>query len=528
MSDTVTDHHLPSRANPLRIPNIIALVVLVLLVLAPLVIDVHGEAEVVQIESEAAASPDGSMSPELTDALADAEAGPADHGEHGGHDDHGVPPYWQIGTIPFVVLLLSIAVLPLLRSTMHWWEDNTNRLAVALGLGLLTVVFYAVVQGPVAALLAIEHAIPGEYIPFIMLLFSLYVISGGISITGDLKATPTVNAGFILVGTLIASFIGTTGASMLLIRPLLETNRERKHVVHTVVFFIFLVSNIGGTLLPIGDPPLFLGYLRGVPFDWTLVLWKEWAFLGVLLLVVYWIWDSIVVRRETPLDAALDDAIRRPLRLTGSVNLLLLLGVVFAVALLDPSKPIPGTEIHAFPFCRELVMLGLAGASLALTPSGIRASNRFNYHAIVEVAALFVGIFLTMQVPLAVLKANGAELGLESPTHFFWLTGILSSFLDNAPTYLVFFQTAESMTPAAGEGILDLQNGGHIREDLLTAISLGAVFMGANTYIGNGPNFMVKSIAEQSGVRMPSFFGYMVYSVLVLIPAMILVNWLFL
>ncbi|MHC4794710.1 MAG: sodium:proton antiporter, partial [Planctomycetota bacterium] len=219
MSDTVTDHHLPNKPNPLRIPNIIALVVLGLLVLAPLVVDLHGEGEAGRIEAEAAASPDGSMSPELSNTLADAEAGDADHGDHGGHGDHGVPPYWQIGTIPFVVLLLSIAVLPLLRSTMHWWEDNTNRLAVALGLGLLTIVFYAVVQGPVAALLAIEHAIPGEYIPFIMLLFSLYVISGGISITGDLKATPTVNAGFILVGTLIASFIGTTGASMLLIRP---------------------------------------------------------------------------------------------------------------------------------------------------------------------------------------------------------------------------------------------------------------------------------------------------------------------
>ena len=225
----------------------------------------------IRVEFEAAAAPDGSMSPELADAAAES----ADD-----HEDHGVPPFWQIGTVPFVLLLLSIAVLPLLRKTMHWWEDNTNRLAVALGAGLLTMVFYAVVDGPTAALLAIEHAIPGEYIPFIMLLFSLYVISGGISITGDLKATPTVNATFILVGTLIASFIGTTGASMLLIRPLLETNRERKHVVHTVVFFIFLVSNIGGTLLPIGDPPLFLGYLRGVPFDWTLVLWKEWAFLG--------------------------------------------------------------------------------------------------------------------------------------------------------------------------------------------------------------------------------------------------------
>ena len=245
MTDANPNHPHPSSANPLRIPNLIGLIILGLLVLAPLVVDLHGEPEADRVEFEAAAAPDGSMSPELADAAAES----ADD-----HEDHGVPPFWQIGTVPFVLLLLSIAVLPLLRKTMHWWEDNTNRLAVALGAGLLTMVFYAVVDGPTAALLAIEHAIPGEYIPFIMLLFSLYVISGGISITGDLKATPTVNATFILVGTLIASFIGTTGASMLLIRPLLETNRERKHVVHTVVFFIFLVSNIGGTLLPSVTP----------------------------------------------------------------------------------------------------------------------------------------------------------------------------------------------------------------------------------------------------------------------------------
>ena len=361
-----------------------------------------------------------------------------------------------------------------------------------------------------------------------MLLFSLYVISGGISITGDLKATPTVNTSFILVGTLIASFIGTTGASMLLIRPLLETNKERKYRVHTVVFFIFLVSNIGGTLLPIGDPPLFLGYLKGVPFTWTLMLWKEWAFMAAILLVVYWIWDRILVAREAPIDLARDETERRPLRLRGAINLLLLVGVVFAVALLDPSKPIPGTDWHAFPFMRELVMLGLAGASLALTPAGVREANRFNYHAIAEVGALFVGIFITMQVPLAVLKANGAELGLETPGQFYWLTGILSSFLDNAPTYLVFFQTAESLTTSGGEGILELSGGEFIREDLLIGISLGAVFMGANTYIGNGPNFMVKSIAEQEGVRMPSFFGYMFYSGLVLVPCFVLVHLLFL
>ncbi|MEE2973133.1 MAG: sodium:proton antiporter [Planctomycetota bacterium] len=430
--------------------------------------------------------------------------------------------------MPFVLLLLAIAVLPLVGRTMHWWESNTNRLAVSLVLAFATLAYYAILDSPTGALLAVEHAIPGEYVPFIMLLFSLYVISGGISITGDLKPTPTVNAGFILVGTLIASFIGTTGASMLLIRPMLETNRARKHRVHTVVFFIFLVSNIGGTLLPIGDPPLFLGYLKGVPFTWTLMLWKEWAFLGAILLALYWIWDTVMFKREGSIDLQRDEGERRPLRLRGVVNLLLLTGVVFAVALLDPSKPLPGTDWYAFPFMRELVMLGLAGMSLALTPRGLREANRFNYHAIAEVAALFVGIFITMQVPLAVLKANGAELGLETPGQFYWLTGILSSFLDNAPTYLVFFQTAESLTTSGGEGVLELSGGGFIREDLLIGISLGAVFMGANTYIGNGPNFMVKSIAEQEGVRMPSFFGYMFYSGLVLVPCFVVVHLLFL
>ena len=512
-----------SRSSPLRIPNLIGLGIIALLVLAPLVVELGDpgpNAEAI----EQAADP-------LNEAAAPLEADPeAHHGDDHGHHAHGVPPLWQVGTIPFVLLLLAIAILPLLRRTMHWWESNTNRLAVSLGLAFITLGYYAIFDSPVGAILAIEHAIPGEYIPFIMLLFSLYVISGGISITGDLKATPTVNSGFILVGTLIASFIGTTGASMLLIRPLLETNRDRKYRVHTVVFFIFLVSNIGGTLLPIGDPPLFLGYLKGVPFTWTLMLWKEWAFLGAILLVVYWIWDRIMFSRENPVDLVKDENRKRPLRLRGWVNLLLLVGVVFAVALLDPSKPLPGTDFKAFPFMRELVMLALAGLSLALSPAGVRAANRFNYHAIAEVAALFVGIFITMQVPLAVLKTYGADLGLETAGQFYWLTGILSSFLDNAPTYLVFFQTAESLNDAPGEGILELTGaaGGFIREDLLIGISLGAVFMGANTYIGNGPNFMVKSIAEQEGVRMPSFFGYMIYSGLVLVPCFVLVHLLFL
>lgn len=478
---------LSSKTNPLKIPTFIALALLGVVTLLPLFIDLHSH----------------------------------DHG-------HAVPPMWWLGTLPFVGLLLCIAILPLLPFTSHWWESNVNRLAVAIGAGWLTLIYYVFADGWQTAAIAVEHAIPTEYVPFIVLLFSLYVISGGIAITGDLRATPEVNATIIGIGALIASFIGTTGASMLLIRPLLETNRERKHVVHTVVFFIFLVSNIGGSLLPIGDPPLFLGYLRGVPFEWTLALWPQWLFTSVILLVMYYVLDRIMVRRETAESIAHDIEARTPLRMQGGFNLILLLGVVAAVAMLDPSKTVPGTNWHPFPFLRELVMLGLSGMSVLLTKKSIRELNRFNYHAIAEVAALFVGIFIAMQVPLAVLNANGASLGLTTPTHFFWLTGMLSSFLDNAPTYVVFFQTAAAMTLGEGEGVLALGNGSFIREDLLVGISLGAVFMGANTYIGNGPNFMVKSIAEQSGVRMPSFFGYFFLAMIILAPVFILVNVLFL
>ena len=482
-----TSSPLSPTSNPLKIPTFFALGVLVLLVFLPLVVDLHGH----------------------------------DSGE-------AVPPMWWLGTLPFVGLLLSIAVLPLIPFTAHWWENNINRLAVAIGAGGLTLIYYCIADGWHAAALAVEHAIPSEYVPFIVLLFSLYVISGGIAITGDLKATPEINLTFIGVGALIASFIGTTGASMLLIRPLLETNRERKHVVHTVVFFIFLVSNIGGSLLPIGDPPLFLGYLRGVPFEWTLALWPQWLFTSGVLLGIYYIVDRVMVRRETPARIAHDTAARTPLRMQGSFNLLLLLAIVAAVALLDPSKTIPGTDYSPFPFMREFVMLGLSGLSVLLTKKSIRELNNFNYHAIAEVAALFVGIFIAMQVPLAVLNANGANLGLSTPTHFFWLTGMLSAFLDNAPTYVVFFQTASAMTAGAGEGVLALTNGSFVREDLLVGISLGSVFTGAMSYIGNGPNFMVKSIAEQSGVRMPSFFGYFFIALIVLVPVFVVVNLIFL
>ena len=441
--------------------------------------------------------------------------------------DHA-PSMWSI--IPFAGLLLSIAILPLVPVTSHWWESNQNRLLVAACFGAVTLLYYLLAYGPGKVVTVLEHAVLAEYIPFIVLLFSLYVISGGIRLKGDLAAHPLTNTAFLAVGAVIASFVGTTGASMLLIRPLLHTNSERRHVVHTVIFFIFLVSNIGGCLLPIGDPPLFLGYLKGVPFLWTFGLAPAWAVTCVLLLVVYFIWDAIEYRKEKPKDIMRDETERIRLSLSGSLNLVWLAGVVLCVALVKPGEEFPGLGFEPFPFMRELLMLALAGVSLWLTSLQIREANQFNYHAILEVAALFVGIFVCMQAPIEILRASGETLApvLSSPMRFYWATGTLSSFLDNAPTYVVFFETASTMTPAGASGTVALAGGGAILENLLVAISLGSVFMGAMTYIGNGPNFMVKSIAEQAGIRMPSFFGYMIYSVAILVPLFIVVTLIFL
>jgi Na+/H+ antiporter NhaD/arsenite permease-like protein len=465
--------------------------------------------------------------PFVDPAEGETAAAPAtSHGEHGS-SPAAPPPMWWLGTIPFVALILAIAVLPLVPRTAHWWEANLHRLAVAIGLAFLTLAYYVWVGGAGVAIAAVEHAIPGEYVPFIVLLFSLYVISGGIAILGDFRPSPLVNTTFLAIGTAIASAVGTTGASMLLIWPLLRTLAKRRHRVHTVIFFIFLVANVGGTLLPTGDPPLFLGYLRGVPFLWTLSLWGEWLATSSALLIAYFIWDTLAWRRE-------DVEVRawRPsgggFRIVGGLNLLWLALVVLLVATVQEGKPFPFAGFTAFPFLRELLMLACVGLSLATTPREARETNRFNYTAILEVACLFVGIFITMQVPLEVLKASGGELGLSSPAQFFWFTGVLSSFLDNAPTYLVFFQTAETLTHEPGAGILQLLGGEYVREDLLTGVSIGAVFMGAMTYIGNGPNFMVRSIAEQSGIRMPSFFGYMLYSAAILLPLMIVLTLVFL
>jgi Na+/H+ antiporter NhaD/arsenite permease-like protein len=439
-----------------------------------------------------------------------------------------LPPLWQLGTLPFVALLLAVAVLPLVPRAAGWWHQNRNKLLVSLCAAFATLAYLAVAKSADAALVAAAHGVVDEFVPFMVLLFALFVIAGGISIEGDLLANPRTTTTFLAVGALIASFVGTTGASMLLIRPLLSTISERRYRAHTVVFFIFIVSNIGGTLLPIGDPPLFMGYVLGVPFLWTLVLWKEWLFCVVVLLVLHYAIDTWYYRRE-PIGALIADPLRRtPLRFTGLVNLVWLVLVILAVALVDPRHPLPGTSFTPPVFLRELLMLSFAAASWATTPRHARTANNFTFTAILEVAALFLGIFVAMQVPLKVLTSSGAELGLSTPGQFFWATGILSSFLDNAPTYLVFAGAATALEPAAGVPVLPLSDGLVIQEPLLVAVSLGAVFMGANTYIGNGPNFMVKSIAEESGVRMPSFFGYMLWSGAILIPLFLATHMLFL
>ena len=475
------------------------------------------------------------------DHLVDAPGtGAKEHAEHfdSGHE-HGAaaahPDYFMV--LPFCLLLGAIAVFPLSHKTEHFWESNRNKFLVAGGLGLLTLAYYAfayhhpldrhflghkvVAPDSATALpwVIIQNAIFNDFVPFIVLLFALYTICGGIRISGDLPAHPSTNTAFLAVGGLLASLVGTTGAAMLLIRPVLETNSERKHVAHTVVFFIFIVCNCGGCLLPIGDPPLFLGYLQGVDFLWTLGLWKQWAFVNAALLAIYFLGDTLVAYpREAKRDIQRDETRVRGLKFGGLMpNVPLLMGVVLAAALLSPTKPFPGTDWYPWLFLREAVQLGLVAISLAFGSSKVRSDNGFNYGAILEVAALFIGIFICMQPALQILDVKGSELPVKSAAQYFWATGSLSSVLDNAPTYLVFYEMAK-INPAELTAEM---------AELLAAISLGAVFMGANTYIGNGPNFMVKTIAEKAGVKMPSFFGYMVYSFSVLIPLFVLVTYMF-
>jgi Na+/H+ antiporter NhaD/arsenite permease-like protein len=425
------------------------------------------------------------------------------------------PAIWSV--IPFVLMLLAIAIVPLFAE--HWWHSNKNKLIVSMVLGL-PIAIYLISIGRFHDL---EHQIILDYIPFVSLLAALFYISGGIVVRGDIKATPLNNSIFLFIGSVLASFIGTTGASMLLIRPLLKSNSERKYVVHTVIFFIFLVSNIGGLLTPLGDPPLFLGYLRGVPFTWTFRLFFEWMFTVGVLLIIYFIWDTYAYKKETIKDILKDETQVEPIRISGAINFLWLLGVVIVVAFVNENYEPFKTLIEQSEFYKLIqvpLFLLLIVLSKVTTPEDYRKENDFNLYPIVEVAALFIGIFITMIPALILLKLHGHELGLDSPIKFFYASGAFSSFLDNAPTYLVFFTTAQG-TMSVQEFILS-------KPLELAAVSLGSVFMGAMTYIGNAPNFMVRSIAEQFGIKMPSFGGYMIYSILILQPVFLVMALIFL
>lgn len=443
-----------------------------------------------------------------------------------------------VSVAPFVLLLLCIAIFPL--ANPHWWEHNKNKGVIAALLGV-PVVLYLFSFGE-AGTHALEHAAK-EYVSFLLLLGSLFVISGGVYVRGSLKGSPLVNTLFLALGGCVASFVGTTGASMLLIRPLLRANEKRSRVAHVVVFFIFVVSNCGGLLTPLGDPPLFLGFLKGVPFEWTLQLWKQWAFVNGVLLVVFFIWDSIAFGREarTPAEeVALETPVSpEPFGIEGLHNFLGLAGIVaviysagqgYGAAVLNGL--FPWGHAGEWPYgVQEALMALIAVVCYQLTTKSIREKNRFGFGPIIEVAVLFAGIFATMIPALAMLNVHGKSLGIQTPAQFFWASGILSSFLDNAPTYLTFAVTAcgiHNINTEEGKYLAEfLRVTGEVGAKNLAAVSCGAVFMGANTYIGNGPNFMVKAIAEENNVKMPGFFGYMAYSCGILIPIFIAVTVVF-
>jgi Na+/H+ antiporter NhaD/arsenite permease-like protein len=430
-------------------------------------------------------------------------------------------------------MLLSIAILPLVKG--GWWEKNL--LWVAIFWSLIFIVPFAVGFGPHLAGEKLFETILLDYLPFIVLLWGLFAVSGGIVLKGSLSGSTKVNIILLLIGTLLASWVGTTGASMLMIRPVLRANKWRKNKAHIVVFFIFLVSNIGGALTPIGDPPLFLGFLRGVPFFWTMGnLLPIMLFNVVILLVVFFFLDRHLYKKEIAEGRKPDETARtEPIRVDGLHNIIFLLMIVGSVILSGilpkfsaftyladgVAKGIPFAFDIVIPYTSivQMVIIIIAGIlSFRTTKKTLHAENNFSWGPIKEVGSLFIGIFITMIPALAILGARGAELGLDKEWEFFWASGALSSFLDNAPTYLVFMQTAGSLGAVTGLATAV----GTIAPALLVAVSAGAVFMGANTYIGNAPNFMVRSIAEENEVKMPSFFGYMTWSLRVLIPVFIL------
>jgi Na+/H+ antiporter NhaD/arsenite permease-like protein len=432
--------------------------------------------------------------------------------------------------VPFAGLLLSIALFPLLAPS--FWHHHYGKVTAAWALAFLLP--FAQGFGLYAASHALVHALLAEYVPFIILLVALYTVAGGIHIRGNLHGGPGLNTAILAIGAVLASLMGTTGASMLLIRPLIRANDNRRHKVHTVVFFIFIVSNAGGSLTPLGDPPLFLGFLQGVDFFWTArQLWPETLLVVGALLLLFYAMDRYWYAREgvLPVDPTPDtraigfDGARNFVLLAAVVGLVLMSGIWNSSVVFD----VYGTPVGLPGLVRDAGLLAVIGLSLAVTPASVHRDNQFEWGPMAEVAKLFVGIFLTIAPVIAMLKAGaggpfgavvaavtGAD-GEPSPAMYFWATGLLSSFLDNAPTYLVFFNTAGGDADALMTSYAST----------LAAISAGAVFMGANSYIGNAPNLMVKAIAESRGVRMPSFFGYMAWSCAILIPLFILVTFIF-
>lgn len=431
--------------------------------------------------------------------------------------------------LPFAGILLSIAVMPL--AIPSFWHHHFGKVSAAWA--FMVIVPYVLLHGVASASYEIIHLMLLDYIPFIVLLLALFTVTGGIHIRGNLHGSPSMNTALLAIGTVLAGWMGTTGASMLLIRPIIRANDDRRHKIHVFVFFIFLVSNIGGALTPLGDPPLFLGFLKGVSFFWTTThLFAEMLVCTIILLALFYALDRYWYRKEGHLKR--DPTPETPVRIEGGVNIILLMAVVGVVLASGTWKP--GVHFTVFHVTlelqnvlRDLALVAICGLSLRLTSRKLREENGFGWGPMAEVAKLFAGIFITIAPAIAILKAgsDGAlaplvalvsdPSGKPDDIWYFWLTGILSSFLDNAPTYLVFFNLAGGDASTLMGALAST----------LAAISCGAVFMGANTYIGNAPNFMVKAVVEDSGIRMPSFFGYMAWSCAILVPLFVLITVIF-
>jgi Na+/H+ antiporter NhaD/arsenite permease-like protein len=432
-------------------------------------------------------------------------------------------PLWTVA--PFVIFLLAIAILPL--ATPHFFEPLRNKGLVAALVGVPTLIYLAVALGTPG----IEQIISTgeEYVSFIVYIAALFTIAGGIYITGNTLGSPKNNTIFLIVGALLANFVGTTGAAMLMIRPLLRANKQRKHKKHVFIFLIFIVCNTAGLLTPLGDPPLFLGFLRGIDFTWTFRLWPQWLMTQIILLVAFFLLDNYYYKKEAASVKVVDKANAEPIRIQGAINFLFLALVIANTMVSGAYGVDKGGPIQWW--MRDAVYVILVLCSLFLSPKAPRARNQFSWAPILEVAVIFAGIFASMIPALAILKARGDETGITEPWQFFWLSGGLSSFLDNAPTYLVFTSLAQ--------GLLQLPNfpdlmGTTVNPALgfapaayLAAVSTGSVFMGANSYIGNAPNFMVRSIAEEQEVKMPNFFAYIGWALVFLIPVFILNTFIF-